>query len=161
MRTHLLSYRTLIAELKHDPYDTRDKTIGSEYTPESKHFDPTRLMKLSPTFKVFFGALTVEKPLVNRRDAMMQFFDDLLIVGEKLERWLKMDGCVAFILGNKRLGTEIIPADTIVIELFESAGLKHEKSIRHKLKTNNSNSSVPWQDRIIEEESILFFRKTR
>ena len=31
LRTHLLSYRSLIAYLDHDPYDTREKTIGSEY----------------------------------------------------------------------------------------------------------------------------------
>jgi hypothetical protein len=27
------------------------------------------------------------------------------------------------------------------------------------LKTNNSNSKVPWQDRIIENEFVIFFEK--
>ena len=159
LRTHLLSYRTLLCELDHDPYDTRDKTIGSEYTPETQSFDAKRLNSFSPTLEKFFNSLVVDRSLEDRKIAMMKFFDDLYVVGKKLHKWLKKGGCVAFILGNKKLGTEIIPADRIVVELFVTLGFIHEESIRHKLKTNNSNSSVPWQDRIIEEETILLFRK--
>ena len=73
--------------------------------------------------------------------------------------WLKSDGKVAFIIGNKKIGDSIIPTDTIIREVFESFGFELEESIAHKLKTNNSNSQVPWQDRIIENEYIMLFRR--
>ena len=34
-----------------------------------------------------------------------------------------------------------------------------EESFQHKLKTNNSNSQVPWQSRIIDQEFIMVFTK--
>jgi hypothetical protein len=92
---------------------------------------------------------------------MMQFCDDMLAVGERMSTWLQDDGFVAFIIGNKRLGEDVIPMDVIVTELFAACELEHRESIRHKLKTNNSNSQVPWQERIIQEESILLFKKCR
>jgi len=92
---------------------------------------------------------------------MLQFFDDMLSVGERMSKWLRDDGQVAFIIGNKRLGEDVIPMDSIVTELFTYCGLKFVAAIRHKLKTNNSNSQVPWQERIIQEESILLFKRTR
>jgi hypothetical protein len=71
---------------------------------------------------------------------MVQFFDDMLAVAERLSKWLKNNGQIAFIIGNKRLGDDLIPTDTIVTELFASCGLAFVEAIRHKLKTNNSNS---------------------
>ncbi len=85
----------------------------------------------------------------------------MLAVGEKMSKWLKNDGQVAFIIGNKRLGNDVIPMDTIVTELFASCNLDFVEAIRHKLKTNNSNSQVPWQEKIIQEESILLFKRAR
>jgi hypothetical protein len=89
----------------------------------------------------------------------MQFFDDMLSVGEKMAKWLKPQGRVAFIIGNKRLGNDIIPTDVIIRELFNGCGLRFFEEIKHKLKTNNSNSQVPWQERIIQEEAIILFEK--
>lgn len=158
LRTHLLSYRSLISELKHDPYETRDKTIGSEYTPRDESVSFERASSTSKSFRTFFSTPSPDTKLVHRTQAMMQFFEDLYCVGLKFSEWLKPGGNVAFVLGNKRLGENIIPADQIVIEMFKALGLKHVRSIKHKLKTNNSNSVVPWQDRIIDEEAILFFK---
>lgn len=157
LRTHLLSYRTLVAELKHSPYETRDKTIGSEFIPVIQTPFVDRVSQISPAFRTFFDRNVVDKKLIQRTEAMKQFFDDLLCVGEKFKKWLKPDGKIAFVLGNKRLGEDIIPADQIVIEMFESLGLMLEESTKHKLKTNNSNSSVPWQERVIDEEYVLIF----
>ena len=158
LRTHLLSYRSLISELKHDPYETRDKTIGSEYTPRVESVTFERALSTSKSFRTFFSTPSSDTKLLHRTQAMMQFFEDLYCVGQKFGEWLKPGGNVAFVLGNKRLGESIIPADQIVIEMFDTLGLKHIRSIRHKLKTNNSNSVVPWQDRIIDEEAILLFK---
>lgn len=158
LRTHLLSYRSLVAELKHDPYETRDKTIGSEYTPKTQTVCFDKASSSSPAFVKFFSLPTLDKKLESRTQAMKQFFEDLYNVGEKFSKWLKPGGNVAFVLGNKRLGDDIIPADEIVIEMFKNVGLNHVNSIKHKLKTNNSNSVVPWQDRVIDEEAILIFK---
>jgi len=159
LRTHLLSYRALVAELKHDPYETRDKTIGSEYVEPLAVGDRPGVRKVSPTFHEFFGAEEVAPKMEARRRAMMQFFQDMLSVGERMSEWLDDGGQVAFVVGNKRLGDRVIPTDEIICEVFASVGLRTTGAIRHKLKTNNSNSQVPWQDRIIQEEAILLFQR--
>lgn len=163
LRTHLLSYRSLVAHLGHDPYDTRDKTIGSEYLTESVTHADHRALRMSTTCRRFFAKTkpTGDSKYESRRAAMMQFCDDMLAVGECMAMWLKDDGQVAFIIGNKRLGEDVIPMDVIVTEFFAACGLDHRESIRHKLKTNNSNSQVPWQERIIQDESILLFKRRR
>jgi hypothetical protein len=92
---------------------------------------------------------------------MSHFFDDMLSVGERMSSWLKDDGHVAFIVGNKRLGDDVIPTTSIVKELFESCDMTFVDETRHKLKTNNSNSQVPWQEKVIQEESLLIFRRHR
>lgn len=163
LRTHLLSYRSLVQYLEHDPYESRDKTIGSEYTPDASDKHTFLSEKCSGQFQKFFSQMrpTGEGKFDSRRAAMMQFFDDMLEVGERLATWLKDDGQMAFIIGNKRLGEEVIPSGSIIKELFDSCGLKCTDEIRHKLKTNNSNSQVPWQEKIIQEESILLFRRQR
>lgn len=163
LRTHLLSYRSLVAHLRHDPYETRDKTIGSEYITESPSIPMHLAAKASATCHKFFSAShgNPDAKYQARRAAMMQFFDDMLAVGERLSFWLKDEGQIAFIVGNKRLGDDVIPTDKIVTELFASCGLKFVEAIRHKLKTNNSNSQVPWQERVIQEESILLFKRQK
>jgi transcriptional regulator with XRE-family HTH domain/tRNA G10 N-methylase Trm11 len=162
LRTHLLSYRSLVSHLGHDPYETRDKTIGSEYLTDNIAGAGGRSRNRSAACDSFFSSniTSADNKYEQRRAAMMQFCDDMLLVGERMAGWLKKEGRVAFIIGNKRLGDSVIPMDTIVTELFASCGLMPVDSIRHKLKTNNSNSQVPWQERVIQEESILLFRKT-
>ena len=163
LRTHLLSYRSLVAHLDHDPYDTRDKTIGSEYL-EKMGDDVGVLSKAhSRTCRAFFENIPRDDDgkYLQRRAAMMKFCDDMLTVGSKMARWLKPGGQLAFVIGNKRLGTQVIPMETIVTELFSECGFQLVDTIRHKLKTNNSNSQVPWQERIIQEESIILFRRAR
>ena len=163
LRTHLLSYRSLVGYLGHNPYDTRDKTIGSEYLVEAGTDAGARASASSRTCRAFFGKnQDADDPMYyHRRTAMMQFCDDMLTVGEKMARWLKPGGRLAFVIGNKRLGTEVIPMESIVTELFASSGLQVVDTICHKLKTNNSNSQVPWQERTIQEEYIILFRKPR
>jgi DNA-binding XRE family transcriptional regulator len=162
LRTHLLSYRSLVAHLKHDPYETRDKTIGSEYLDKVVPRGTPPAVEVSPACKKFFDLPhgEVNPKYVHRRAGMLQFFDDMLATGERISRWVKPGGNVAFIVGNKRLGDDVIPTDVIVRQIFESCGLGFVDSIQHKLKTNNSNSQVPWQERIIQEESILMFKKS-
>ena len=163
LRTHLLSYRSLAAHLGHDPYDTRDKTIGSEYLTDNKTDAGKRSKARSSSCRKFFEGAppSDDAKYGQRRAAMMQFCDDMLAVGERLAYWLKPGGKVAFVIGNKRLGDDVIPMDTIVTELFETCGFEPLDAIRHKLKTNNSNSQVPWQERVIQEESILIFKRGR
>ena len=161
LRTHLLSYRSLSCHLNHDPYDTRDRTIGSEYLVKIGNYAGTRSTTRSQTCRAFFekNQQNHNEKYIQRRAAMMQFCDDMLTVGEKMTGWLKPGGQLAFVIGNKRLGDEVIPMETIVTELFDTCGLQFVDAIRHKLKTNNSNSQVPWQERIIQEECIILFRK--
>ena len=92
---------------------------------------------------------------------MMQFFEDMYEVVERFSRWLKPDGKVAFVIGNKKLGDSIIPTDKIIEEIFYFFGFRLVESIAHKLKTNNSNSQVPWQERIIENEYIMIFERKK
>jgi len=90
---------------------------------------------------------------------MMQFFVDMERVAARFHDWLKPNGRIAFVIGNKRLGESLIPTDAIIEELFEARGLKQDSVIRHKLKCNNSNSEVPWQERTIQEEFVLLFTR--
>lgn len=161
LRTHLLSYRALSEHLKHDPYDSSDRTIGSEYLSETNKNAGVRANYNSESFRRFFAAVdaTGDTKYLQRRVAMMQFCDDMLAIGERFHRWLRPGGKVAFVIGNKRLGDKVIPMEMIIEELFDSAGLRLERAIKHKLKTNNSNSQVPWQERIIQEEFVMIFSK--
>jgi DNA modification methylase/transcriptional regulator with XRE-family HTH domain len=161
LRTHLLSYRSLAKELKHDPYDTREQTIGSEYLEESELPVELEVARSSASFRDFFDKNTAckDKNGVKRRIGMMKFFEDMYVMGRRMAGWLKDGGQMAFIVGNKRLDDSVIPTDIIIQEAFRSSGLVMYDAIRHKLKTNNSNSQVPWQERIIQEETILLFRR--
>ena len=162
LRTHLLSYRSLVAHLAHGPYETRDKTIGSEYLEDIENNAGGRSKGRSSTCRSFFERNQEgdNARYGQRRAAMMQFCDHMLAVGERMAYWLRPGGQVAFVIGNKRLGSEVIPMETIVTELFATCGLQLVDTIRHKLKTNNSNSQVPWQERTIQEEYIILFRKS-
>lgn len=161
LRTHLLSYRSLANELDHDPYDTRDQTIGSEYLEEEKLPPELQVAKASKIFRSCFSEIdpSLDKKTRLRRVGMMKFFEDMHSMGHRMATWLKDGGKLAFIIGNKRLGETVIPTDTIIEESFRASGLVMYDSIRHKLKTNNSNSQVPWQERIIQEETTLLFRR--
>ncbi len=162
LRTHLLSYRSLASELNHDPYEVRDQTIGSEYLEESVVPTALKIESASSTFAAFFGNLVdiPDKKTRQRRAGMMKFFEDMHEIGLRMSDWLKDGGKVAWVIGNKRLGETIIPTDKIIEESFASSGLELYDIIRHKLKTNNSNSQVPWQERIIQEEAIMLFRRS-
>lgn len=163
LRTHLLSYRSLASELDHDPYDVRDQTIGSEYLEETILPKELEIEKVSPTFAKFFkNAQGADKKSKQRRAGMMKFFEDMHQIGRHMSDWLKDGGKVAWVIGNKRLGDDIIPTNKIIEESFAANNLHLYDSIKHKLKTNNSNSQVPWQERIIqEEETMLFVRRPR
>lgn len=163
LRTHLLSFRALEPILGVDPYNFGGDVIGSEYLdgniPDIKDF---RVNGASITYTSYFTDLlkknntTIEE---KRILMMMKFFEDMFDVVERFSLWLKSGGHVAFIIGNKKIGDSIIPTDKIITEIFESFGFYLNESIPHKLKTNNSNSQVPWQDRIIENEYVLLFTK--
>ncbi|WP_170110145.1 DNA (cytosine-5-)-methyltransferase [Peribacillus acanthi] len=163
LRTHLLSFKTLESILNVDPYEIGESVIGSEFLPKEvptvKSFKSTNI---SATFNSFFEAIydeTETKKTKTRTLMMMQFFDDMYDLAEKFKLWLKCGGKIAFVIGNKKIGDHIIPTHKIIEEIFKYHGLKLYNITRHKLKTNNSNSQVPWQDRIIEEEYIMFFEK--
>lgn len=162
LRTHLLSYRSLASELDHDPYEIRDQTVGSEYLEESILPSELNVAAASETFREFFEALPdlADKKSRQRRAGMIKFFEDMHTMGERLAHWLKDGGRVAWIIGNKRLGDAIIPTDKIIEESFSVSGLKLYDIVRHKLKTNNSNSQVPWQERIIQEEAVMLFERS-
>lgn len=163
LRTHLLSYRSLRSVLKRDPYAFDDQIIGSEYLSNGDlDWSEFAASSRSASFNSFFESIPegeVTKSLRRRTNMMMRFFDDMAACADRFYEWLRPGGPVAFVVGNKRLGTELIPTDAIVTELFASAGFNFERSIQHKLKCNNSNSEVPWQERTIQDEYVLVFRK--
>jgi DNA-binding XRE family transcriptional regulator len=162
LRTHLLSFRCLEPFLNADPYQTGAGVIGSEYLDRVE--DPTAQCDnaaASPTFNDFFGStLDAGVPKLEQRvRMMMRFFDDMGLLIGRLGQWMRPGGCVGFVLGNKRLGERIIPANQIVAELFAAHGFEQREALEHKLKTNNSNSQVPWQERIIQNEYVLILSK--
>ena len=161
LRTHLLSYRSLVSILKYDPYSESEKIIGSEYLPKTTK-ELWSCSAASRTFQKYFSELlhdSLEPKLVPRAHMMMQFFDHMASLAINFRAWLKPGGKVAFVIGNKKIGESIVPTDAIIRELFEYHGLAFENTIKHKLKTNNSNSEVPWQENIIQDEYIMFFSK--
>lgn len=163
LRTHLLSFRALEPILGVDPYNFGENVIGSEYLdgaiPDVNAF---RVKNVSSTYLSFFSKMlstSNSNKDLKRITMMMKFFEDMYCLIEKFSHWIKPNGHVAFIIGNKKLGDEIIPTDTIIDEIFTSFGFASDGSIAHKLKTNNSNSQVPWQERVIENEFIMLYTK--
>ena len=163
LRTHLLSFRALEPVLGIDPYNLGDGIIGSEYLDDAiPDINTFAVVDVSNTYRTYFNALLKSaKTSMNEKRIimMMQFFEDMYSMVKRFSKWLKDDGKVAFIIGNKKIGDSIIPTDMIIKEIFENFGFVLKESIAHKLKTNNSNSQVPWQDRIIENEFIMLFRR--
>lgn len=163
LRTHLLSYRCLNAILKHDPYEVSDQFIGSEYSGNGKDIAPDwRAGEASRTFRRFFQNIwSTDKKLMARSTMMMKFFAEMVRVADQLHRWVRPEGRIAFVIGNKKIGEQMIPTDVIIREIFESRGLFFKRALKHKLKCNNSNSEVPWQERIIQDEYVLLFSKAK
>ena len=163
LRTHLLSFRALEPILGVDPYNFGENVIGSEYLDDAiPDVNMFKVKDVSVTYLSFFSNMLSESSSnkdLKRITMMMKFFEDMYCLIEKFSRWIKPGGHVAFIIGNKKLGDEIIPTDTIIDEIFTSFGFASDGSIAHKLKTNNSNSRVPWQERIIENEFIMLYTK--
>lgn len=165
LRTHLLSFRVLESILGIDPYRHDERVIGSEYLGAAPAIDDNHAAaRASSTFASFFGSLSKQSVDISKRDVdrmamMMHFFDETVAVTERFSSWLRPGGKGAIVIGNKRLGSELIPTATIVTELLNAAGLRVDDTLKHKLKTNNSNSQVPWQERIIQDEYIILFSR--
>jgi len=163
LRTHLLSFRVLEPLLNVDPYNFNEGVIGSEYlSSEDVSVKDFNVNKCSPTYAEFFNSMLDKVASGNEERRvlmMMKFFEDMHSIISKFFIWIKPKGKVAFVIGNKKLGDILIPTDTIIRETFESCGFIFEQSIAHKLKTNNSNSQVPWQERIIENEFVMIFER--
>ena len=148
LRAHLLSYRCLEHFFNIDPYEFGNNVIGSEYLNNHKEtISINNLDNVSKTYQAFFQEF-LENPenskLRKRIQMMMHFFEEMSVLADKLNKWLKKKGKIAFVIGNKKLGDAVIPTDKIIIELFKNKGLQFDKCIAHKLKCNNSNSQVPW-----------------
>lgn len=163
LRTHLLSYRTLGYFLKTDPYEFGKKVIGSEYLSKNiPDVSSLSVSKISRTYRNFFAKITNSDKPKNyqiRVAMMMNFFQDMENLADKFAYWLKPGGNIAFVIGNKKIENEIIPTDSIIAEIFKAKGFELIGVLGHKLKTNNSNSKVPWQDRIIDQEFTMIFKK--
>lgn len=163
LRTHLLSFRALEPLLGVDPYNFGEGIIGSEYLDGMiPDIDSFFVSSASRTYNSYFSTLldAADSSIQEKRIVMMmRFFEDMYAVIKRFDYWLTGHGKIAFIIGNKKIGDSIIPTNTIITEIFEHFGFVLEESIGHKLKTNNSNSQVPWQDRIIEDEYIMLFRR--
>ena len=163
LRTHLLSFRSLEPVLGVDPYNFGGEVIGSEYlNNEDVNIDELKVMKKSKTWNEFFSSRVQQEEWGSMRKRivmMMKFFEDMDDLIINFHKWLKPNGKVAFVIGNKKIDEYIIPTDKIITEIFKENGFRYMNSIAHKLKTNNSNSKVPWQDRIIENEFAIFYEK--
>lgn len=163
LRTHLLSYRVLARILKTDPYDVDSRIIGNEYLPKAQDGEAgEEASGRSQTFREFFGSdhkVGCEGVTPMRRMMMAKFFDQMVDVSERFASWMPRGGRMAFVIGNKRLGNRMIPTHAIVGDLFQSAGFRPIGTFQHKLKCNNTNSEVPWQERTIQQEFILLFQR--
>ena len=163
LRTHLLSYRCLQPILQYNPYTFDSKIIGSEYVRENgTDISKSVAAAYSQTFVRFFhnnlsGQLT--NKVMRRKQIMMHFFDDMVEVAQQFSEWLHPKGRLAFVIGNKKIGSHVIPTDKIISEILTTCGLDLDQIISHKLKCNNSNSEVPWQERIIQDEYVMIFTK--
>jgi tRNA G10 N-methylase Trm11 len=162
-RTHLLSFRALQPILDYDPYSINGRIIGSEYMQNGDTPDISNAVaSISETFVRFFdGELKNETSakLTSRKIMMMSFFADMAKLATKLHTWVRPGGRIAFVVGNKRIGNYLVPTDAIVTEIFRSSGLEPDDVIQHKLKFNNSNSEVPWQERTIQDEFVMLFTR--
>ncbi len=163
LRTHLLSYRTLFSFLETDPYKSVADFIGSEYhnPADVSSLDGVANLTSAVARRFFTGVLSSKpKPsLAARAGAMVTFFSDMTEVIREMHRVLRPSGRVALVIGDKRIGTEVVPSARILTEIFESEGFRLDATIAHKLKCNNSNSQVPWQERIIQDESVLLLSR--
>ena len=161
LRTHLLSYRCLQPILHYNPYTVDHKAIGSEYIKKKSSYDSNFIANThSKTLLSFYrNVLQQYADKTGRIAMMMQFYNDMDDVAQRFSLWLRPGGHIAFVIGNKKIGDDVIPTDTIISETFNFYGLCLDKTISHKLKCNNSNSEVPWQERIIQDEYVMVFTK--
>lgn len=164
IRTHLLSYRCLEPILNYDPYKLNKEIIGNEYLDKDSFANNGHGLlsgQISKTFRSFFRESNVlsHKDNITRFKMMQCFFDDMAKYGELSAKWLRKNGKMAFVIGNKKLGNAIIPTEKIIEEIFGHYNLSLEQVINHKLKCNNSNSRVPWEERSIQDEFIMIFKK--
>jgi hypothetical protein len=161
LRAHLLSYRCLHSFLREDPYEFGDRVVGSEYVRDAEAIAPDHTVgQFSSQFRKYFELCLSGSPpskIVKRAHMMMQFFADMDRLVSKMAKWIRPKGNVAFVIGNKKIGDLVVPTDKIVSDIFQHHGFKAQGEVRHKLKCNNTNSQVPWQERIIQEEFVLFF----
>lgn len=163
LRTYLLSFRVLEPILGVDPYNFDADVVGSEYLDRKEiDIDALRVKNASSTYVDYFRTILADRAFsgnARRVTMMMKFFEDMHDVIQKFSQWIKPHGRVAFIIGNKKIGDSMVPTNRIIQEIFEYCGFSLDEMIEHKLKTNNSNSQVPWQERIIENEYVMLFTK--
>lgn len=107
LRTHLLSFRALEPILGVDPYNFGCDVIGSEYLSGDKiDIKNLKVKNHSTTFCQFFESLLRNTGLQQHRkriEMMMKFFEDMGDLVDNFHIWLKKNGKVAFVIGNKKM----------------------------------------------------------
>jgi len=87
------------------------------------------------------------------------YFDDLTNVFTSLEKSVKPDGTVSFVVGCSRWGGVVIPVDHLIMKIGESHGFEPVSILVTRLK-GNSPQQMKQFGRIPVRESIVIMRKT-
>ncbi len=108
----------------------------------------------------------IKKRDAKRAKEVLSFYDDFSSCVKELDRVLKKDGVLCFVVGNRTVKQVQIPTDKIIIELFQSIGdYKHDKTIirnipSKRLPKANSPSNVKGAvGNTMNHEFIVVLRK--
>ena len=162
-RTHMLSFRSLEPFLDQDPYVVGEGVIGSEYLNHGTEETSFPRAERSAAYRRFFASIDLDQLGRNERRRavmMMKFFDDMARVAQRFSEWLAPGGCIAFVIGNKRLGQHIIPTAEVVGELFEQQQLRSAASYDTSSRPTTATQSFPGRNASSTMSTCLFSAAT-
>lgn len=108
----------------------------------------------------------IEKVDEDRANEVLSFYNDFVSCTKELDRVLKEDGVLCFVVGNRTVKQIQIPTDKIIIELFQAVGnYKHEQTIIRNIpskrlpKTNSPTNIKGVIGNTMNHEFIVILRK--
>ena len=136
-----------------DKYSTIDKiSIGGEKRKVCNTKDVQILNK-------YLNEISVDK-----RDKVINFFEDYYVVLKSMERCLAKEGYLIMTVGNRRVDSIMQPLDNITIEIAEKLGLQMISKFNRNILYKKTPLTLPLAKnekvvKSISEETILIFTK--
>lgn len=137
-----------------------------------KRLDKDGLGGINNHEKVELNSDTLKKILLKigekderRAGDVLSFFIDFYKCVEEMDRVLSDDGKICIVIGNRTVKEIKIPTDRIFVELFESLGYKHKRTVVRRIpnkrmpKRNSPTNIVGKTVSTMNEENIIVLYK--